>query len=761
MIAILLCTFLAYPSAPPAVAVAQQPEATEDALLQEELAPVRLKLRALAESLAKASLTEELAIVEQEMLALGATEKEMAELLKKTEKARANPKPPKDARAALSLRRRLATKAAAAARSLTALALAEGRLPSQKLALAASALQLDGNSDVAHQLLGHQLGTDGRWRSQEELGQQQWLRDFALITQQARSLHYELQEIEATDPILHALAPDTTAALSFGGLHYEGSIGREALAEKMTLALRGSAISNWILNGTLEPFPADLTLIWTHFGAPYREYLDRSAEQGLLQEKIPGLAADMSGTWSAHQHRNSAARNYYLSSTVEPIVETFFKADRSFGRDPAFFDWFEMFYSRSSTAPPWLVAGHVNLIGLGFYGVGWGKYLSIANDPSNTTVRTRGFDPKLAGAGIVGCRSYIRALALDERDPPLETCLKGEVGLLRGDILLKATMVVEYLYARDGARVVLDRYRDAFEREGGDHSPLALLEATLGQPLPDFEREWRAWLFGGPSTISLTGLLTPEDPRDTTIQDPNSRRLLEDLNRRRHLAELAPVYLDEELSEGCALHASYLKRHAERATAWPEVHEQTMDHPDFTTAGSWAAGHSVIAFGGTSRCLDDWLGSFYHRLPLLEPMLLGVGFGVDGQVCVLDAGSLVNRTGGWANVYPYHGMENVPRSFAPELPNPVPGQDQNVWGYPVTLQLGASLGEPPTTMVLTGPKGVVDCWFTSPNSPLNPKLVPPGASCLIPKQTLAANTTYSVEAVFGTERMLWSFTTGR
>lgn len=761
MIAFLLCTFLASPIATATPLFGQEDQASAASSLQEELAPVRMKLRALAESLAKASFTEELALVEQELLVLGATAKEMAALQKKNDKARANPKPPRDARAAHTLRRRLSTKAAAAARSLTTLALEEGRSPDQVLSLATSALHLDGNSDVAHQLLGHRLGTDGRWRTEEELHQQQWQRDFAVITQQARSLEYALEDIEATDPILHALAPDSTSALSYGGLHYEGSIGREALADKMTLALRGGAISHWILNGTLEPLPADLTVVWTHFGAPYREYLDRCAAEGLLQEKIPGLAADMSGTWSAHQHRNSAARNFYLSSTVEPIVETFFKADRSFGRDPAFFDWYEMFYSKSSTAPPWLVAGHVNLIGLGFYGVGWGKYLSIANDPSNTTVRTRGFDPKLAGAGIVGCRSYIRALALDDRDPPLGSCLKGEVGLLRGDILLKATMVVEYLYARDGARAVLERYRVAFEREGGDHSPLALLEATLGQPVPEFEREWRAWLFGGPSTISLTGLLTPEDPRDATPRDPNARRLLEDLNRRRHLAELAPVYLDEELSEGCALHASYLKRHPERATAWPEVHEQTMEDPDFSTGGSWAAGHSVIAFGGTSRCLDDWLGSFYHRLPLLEPMLLGIGFGVDGQVCVLDAGSLVNRTGGWANVYPYHGMPNVPRSFAPELPNPVPGQDQNAWGYPVTLQLGASLGEPPTSMVLTGPKGVVDCWFTSPNQPLNPQLVPPGASCLIPKRTLAANTTYSVEAVFGKERMLWSFTTGK
>jgi hypothetical protein len=752
-------TFLLSTTLHLSVAVPQEP--VEPPALQEELAPVRVKLRTLAESLAKASLLEELALVEEELVALGATEKEIAALLKKTDKARANPKPPRDERATLTLKRRLSTKAVAAARSLTALALEEGRTPGHQRVLAASALHLDGNSNVAHQLLGHALGTDGRWRSEKEMQQQQWLRDFAQVTQQARSLNYDLQDIESTDPVLQALAPDSTHALAYRGLQYEGSIGREALSDKLTLALRGGAISNWILNGALEPVPADLTVVWTHFGPAYQDYLDRCAEDGLLQEKIPGLAADMSGTWTAHQHRNSAARTYYLSSTVEPIVETFFKGDRAFSGDPAFYDWFEMFYSRSATAPAWLVAGHVNLIGLGFYGVGWGKYLSIANDPSKTTVRTRGFDPKLAGAGIVGCRSYIRALAIDERDPPLETCLKGEVGLLRGDILLKATMVVEYLYARDGARAVLDRYRAAFEREGGEHSPLALLEATLGQPLPEFESEWRAWILGGTATVSLTGMLTPADPRDQAPEDPVSRRLLEDLNRRRQVAELAPVYLDEELSEGCALHASYLKRHTERAASWPEVHEQTMDHPDFSTAGSWAAGHSVIAFGGTSRCLDDWLGSFYHRLPLLEPMLLGVGFGVDGQVCVLDAGSLVNRTGGWANVYPYHGMKNVPRRFAPELPNPVPGQSQHGWGYPITLQLGASLGEPPTSLTMTGPKGVVDCWFTSPNQPLNPQLVPPGASCLIPKQALAANTTYSVEAVFGNERMNWSFTTGR
>ena len=38
--------------------------------------------------------------------------------------------------------------------------------------------------------------------------------------------------------------------------------------------------------------------------------------------------------------------------------------------------------------------------------------------------------------------------------------------------------------------------------------------------------------------------------------------------------------------------------------------------------------------------IDQWIGTVYHRFPLLEPRIRRIGFAVEGNVCVLDMGSL-------------------------------------------------------------------------------------------------------------------------
>jgi len=221
-----------------------------------------------------------------------------------------------------------------------------------------------------------------------------------------------------------------------------------------------------------------------------------------------------------------------------------------------------------------------------------------------------------------------------------------------------------------------------------------------------------------------------------------------------------------ELSAGASAHASYLVENPKQQTAWPDAHEEYPDREGFSPAGAWAGGSSVIDFvPDPVEAVERWMGTFYHRLPLLHPGLFGIGYGKEQRVTVLDVSSLVAPYWGaaWV-VWPASDAKDVPLRFVPELPNPVPGEDQSRWGFPITLQvyLGHEKGERTIAMELQDAKGkVVDCHYLTPTEPAFPELAPKGAFCLIPRKALARGETYTVRASCAETGVLkvWSFKT--
>jgi hypothetical protein len=233
------------------------------------------------------------------------------------------------------------------------------------------------------------------------------------------------------------------------------------------------------------------------------------------------------------------------------------------------------------------------------------------------------------------------------------------------------------------------------------------------------------------------------------------------LNELRKSMRLEPVEVVDELSRGARLHAAYLSAHPEQAAAWPDAHEEWPDVPEFTPEGAWAGGASVIAFNGAERCIDEWIGTFYHRVPLTHPGLVAIGFAEVDGICVLDCGSLVDPNAGGFVTYPFDGQKDVPTWFVPELPNPVPEVEDQGFGYPVTLQLGPDWGDVQVELRLLRGGGEVDAWVSTPAEPTNPKLSPERTWCLMPKEPLAPRTAYTVEAKLPDREVTWSFTTGR
>jgi hypothetical protein len=230
------------------------------------------------------------------------------------------------------------------------------------------------------------------------------------------------------------------------------------------------------------------------------------------------------------------------------------------------------------------------------------------------------------------------------------------------------------------------------------------------------------------------------------------------------------VEIDAGLSEGAAKHARYLKKNPAQLKAWPDAHEEWPDRPEFSPEGSWAATHSVILPGVTTpeAALTGWLGTFYHRLPLLHPGLMRVGWASNDQVSVLDTGSLARPlSGSWHVVWPFDGMTDVPVLFEKELPSPVPGETGHL-GYPVTLQVPVQAADqaPPSIMLAlregtpNGPE--VTCHVSTPSNPSNPDVAVADAWCLIPTAPLKRMTNYYVTARWSTGgKMAWTFKTGK
>lgn len=138
----------------------------------------------------------------------------------------------------------------------------------------------------------------------------------------------------------------------------------------------------------------------------------------------------------------------------------------------------------------------------------------------------------------------------------------------------------------------------------------------------------------------------------TTLKEPDrysddlEEKIAEQVNAARKAAGLTPVRLDAELSRGCQSHAHYLAlNHQRPETLGARVHREDAQLPGASPEGARAAKESVIAvILDPQACVENWMATLYHRIPILAPNLERIGFGharIHGHkwVCVLDTGN--------------------------------------------------------------------------------------------------------------------------
>lgn len=724
-----------------------------------QFAPSQLRqLEAAARSLAAAGSTGEMEEVLDLLVTLGQSEAARDRLRAQCESERVvASRVPRSLQAAV---RQLTS----AARRLSA------QLPRlekpQRRTLATCLVRIGGEVAEAHEILGHVATETGGWATPRDLGMKERRSEIQDAVRRARSLEVTLDVAESRHPTLMHLFGVPGLRLKWRDVEIHTSWPEARARRALSESLRAAALSKWVLTGSLElPELSPINLVLLGSKPDYLRALEFDRERGLITDQVAELAQNATTNFSSHSMGVSYAYTEGLAQAV--LLAYWVQAPDT--------------YLHGQPAQATLVAGHTSWICLAYLGQPIPLIARLvresAGSESQRTAAQMHSDPTreqmrlLIGAGLRGRRSWLRYLVRRGEDEPWSRSMVRYVTDMDEDGVLKSTVVAEYLQELGLLGDVVEATRDAVGQP--IDVVVASFEEALGQPLVAFEQNWRDWLLGERS------LLARLEAPPTDSVSPSESEMLQHLNglrdrafRATALPPLPPVTLDRELSEGALLHSRYLAQHPDQAASWPEAHEEFADREGFTPAGAWAGSHSVIDPGAkTPRdAIDRWMGTFYHRLPLLEPNLLRVGHGQQDEIVVLDTGSMVGRSlWPYRVVWPPVGAEDVPRDFVPELPNPVPGEDQSGWGYPITLQLQPDIGRDPVPQLSMslhvgrsdGPP--VDCHFSSPFEPTNPDLVPDNVFCLIPEARLQPNATYVVVVQFPLgERMQWSFrTSGR
>lgn len=330
-------------------------------------------------------------------------------------------------------------------------------------------------------------------------------------------------------------------------------------------------------------------------------------------------------------------------------------------------------------------------------------------------------------------------------------------------------------------------------------SLLALLSACL---------EWHEDSRGNVSSVGLTGLPIWTAPK--RAQDMHRNELdadaatgdqwLDELNKWRTMAGVAPVGENLALNHGSELHAQYLVDQIpagftdfpQAATAMGgEAHHEKPGAPGYSQEGEeaaaggrhvdgalWAADVAWAQRDPTDD-IDSLLVAPFHRLSLLAPWAKVAGYGRFGtyprSAAALALRGPSDNTGGAEVKFPPDGSTvPIPAMTTPEWPNPIascPGYSYLV-GLPITLQVGPKTAGGLATYSLrdqTDNRGLESCAFDSatyvnpdPAQQVHARLALKGfgAVIMIPRLPLHPGHSYQVTINAFDRNYTWMFTIG-
>ncbi len=424
----------------------------------------------------------------------------------------------------------------------------------------------------------------------------------------------------------------------------------------------------------------------------------------------------------------------------------------------------------------------------------------------------------------------VRDQALSNQDWPLAQVPRESLSRFRNDCRLKAWSFMTWVMA-----AYPDKWADFFLALPDPQKKVPTLEDVdaicverLGKKSDAIDAEWREWARGDSGVAFGTGYGPPQLPERPSKEE---LAVLERLNAVRAtglaftwgkdqqpwdgtFGGMPACELDAEASIACEDHAKFLALHPAEHLKWPEAHEENPALEGFSPRGQRAAMGSVIVHrNGPSGLewardtIDGWLGTPYHRFPLLEHNIRRFGYSFLSSdaltVAVLDMGSLEEPydpdLAPKFICWPPHGMKDVPFGFhGIEHPNPLedqPESEQDITrtGYPISLQLqrefalaladsgiqvfearGGGKTPPKHAVAKSSPelrawtercKKEVPVYVHTPTIPLNRKVEIRDVIFALPKEHLEPNKNYQVQVrvQHGNNDpfwFIWEFSTG-
>ncbi|MBF6569017.1 MAG: FHA domain-containing protein [Candidatus Binataceae bacterium] len=287
-----------------------------------------------------------------------------------------------------------------------------------------------------------------------------------------------------------------------------------------------------------------------------------------------------------------------------------------------------------------------------------------------------------------------------------------------------------------------------------------------------------------PATIALT--MTPSSVASPSPAEAAAERSswLARINRYRTMAGLGPVHELPAVSAAAQAHSGYLLANfADKIrSAEPlgdDGHEEQPGRKNYSAAGAAIAPNSQLAWGcgeyDPNGLIDQWIAGPFHRLPMLDPLLAGAGFGEasangcwSAAMLLKPPGELPSRLDQPIEFPPDGGAVPIDWSDV-EFPDPLiscPGYQMPV-GLPITLQLGRLFDVQLTDHSLTEDGVAIEhCAFDAREyrNPVHAAqeygrwvLRSSGAVVLIPRVPLKAGKRYRVSITAHGKTYVWTF----
>lgn len=209
--------------------------------------------------------------------------------------------------------------------------------------------------------------------------------------------------------------------------------------------------------------------------------------------------------------------------------------------------------------------------------------------------------------------------------------------------LAKVTDVQAKLFHSDGNEVPIWVSTPQKRLPGtGNYSQIVLIPKNVLAPASEYRAVVEAQVDG--ISLSREWIFFTQNPKADELRVGDT--LLTQLNAHRRRSGLEPVERDESLSSACRFHVEYIVRNIDNPkTQGLNIHDEDNSLPGYTEAGKQAGKASVIAvISDPIDSIDMWMGTLYHRLPLLDPSLKRIGYAqkqhpIRGWITVLDCNS--------------------------------------------------------------------------------------------------------------------------